>query len=197
MSTKAAILCEDHTEDRYILEPVIEAALKSIGIPRPRVMSITNPRMRGFSTLLKNLCDVVQRYHKTVSVLIIAFDLDGEDGEDGRPDKIARVRGKLEACDTEATNVVLLGCRMEAEVYAIWGSRSSVAGSWTDVTSERDPKELYFEPLLVKEDALTVDGGRTRLVRESLKAGWASLRGGCPELELLENDLRAALNIEI
>ncbi len=127
MSTKVAVLCEDHTNDRFIfLEPLVAAALRAIGVPRPRVWSVTNPRMSGgFSTLLTNLCAVVTRYHKTVDLVVVAFDLDGEDGLEGRPDKAARVRRALRECDAGAVNVVLLGCVMEAEIYAIWGTTFS------------------------------------------------------------------------
>lgn len=193
MSTKAAILCEDHTNDQFILEPLVEAALRAIGVPRPRVSSITNPRMSGFTTLLANLCDVVSRYHKTVDVVVVAFDLDGEDGQGGRPDKATRVRNALEKCDLSADNVVLLGCVMEAEVYPIWGQRSAIPVPWSEVRSEADPKEAYFDELLRKEDFLASDGGRTRLMKDSLSSGWNSLSSGCPELQQFSADLRGVL----
>lgn len=191
MSTKVVIACENHLNDRYILEPVVTAALQAIGVASPRVTTITNPQMSGFTTLLSNVCAIIHRYHKTVSALVIAFDLDGEDGQDGRPDRLVRVSNKLASCDSEAQNVVLLGCQMEAEVYAIWGHRAATGASWAEIRAERDPKEFYFDALLNQRDALTVDGGRTRLMRASLKAGWSSLRGGCLELEALEHDLRS------
>lgn len=193
MSTKVAILCEDHTYDRYILEPIVESALKSIGIPRPRVVSITNPRISGFDTLLERLCEVVARYERTASAIVVAFDLDGDDGSPGRRDKLARARGMFASCSSAPDNVIFLACRQGAEVYAIWGSRNDVKASWSAIRLERDPKERYFEPLLRPMDSLAVDGGRTRLVGLSLKNGWQSLRSACDELADLERDLARVL----
>jgi hypothetical protein len=193
VTTKVAVVYEDHTNDRYIIEPIVIAALRSLGISQPRVSPVTNPRMMGFSTLLSHLCEVVARYERTVAAIVVVFDLDGEDGEDGRGDQVARVRTRLASCMGDCSPVVLLGCHMEAEVYAVWGSRSKVKHAWTQVRSERDPKELYFDPLLTKQDALTVDGGRSRLTKASLKAGWPSLRDACPELATFEADLAIVL----
>lgn len=193
MSTKVAILCEDHTNDQYILQPIVTAALRHIGVPRPQVTPITNPRMTGFVSLLQNLCDVITRYHNTVGAVVVCFDIDGEDGQEGRADKAARVRHALQSCTAPTENVVLLGSVMEAEVYALWGARANLSDSWTQVRSERDPKEAYFDTLIRREDLLTSDGGRDRLTKASLSAGWASVSGGCPELGALAQDLRAVL----
>ncbi|WP_146807462.1 hypothetical protein [Cellulomonas persica] len=149
--------------------------------------------MSGFSTLLTNLCAVVTRYHKTVDLVVVAFDLDGEDGLEGRPDKAARVRRALRECDAGAVNVVLLGCVMEAEIYAIWGQRSAIPVSWSDARAEPDPKEQFFDGLLRKEDRLASDGGRTRLMKDSLGSGWGGLSTACPELQQLTADLRVVL----
>ena len=195
MSTKVAIVYEDHTYDRYILEPIVEAALKHIGVVRPRVSSVTNPRLSGFATLLAKLCDVISRYEKTVSAIVVAFDLDGEDGTPGKGDKMAKVRSAIEACDTDASNVVLLGCRQEAEVFAIWGSRDKVRATWDEVRMERDPKEQYFNYLINQTDLLAIDGGRSRLVRLSLAKGWRSLSRACEELATLERELQSILRI--
>lgn len=139
--------------------------------------------------MLSNLCGVLKRYHKTVDAIVIAFDLDGQDGNNGRGDKAARVRNVLESCDVSTDNVVLLSCIMEAEVYAIWGQRTTLSVSWSTVRAEPDPKEAFFDGLLHKEDELASDGGRTRLMKDSLQSGWASLSGGCPGLQQLAADL--------
>ena len=55
------------------------------------------------------------------------------------------------------------------------------------------PKEAYFEDVLAQEDPRQPGGGRTRLVAQSLKAGWGSLVQGCPELAVLAEEIAAFL----
>ncbi|CAM5789748.1 hypothetical protein CPER28S_02489 [Cellulomonas persica] len=88
---------------------------------------------------------------------------------------------------------MLLGCVMEAEIYAIWGQRSAIPVSWSDARAEPDPKEQFFDGLLRKEDRLASDGGRTRLMKDSLGSGWGGLSTACPELQQLTADLRVVL----
>ncbi len=154
---------------------------------------ITSPRITGFDRLLANLCAVASRWVSAAQVLVVAFDLDGQTGVGGRPDKRARVEAALSACGLPNHKVVLWGAHQELEVYALWGQRSALSVGWVQVRTEIHPKEVYFDGFISATDSLTVDGGRARLVAASLSSGWSSLRSGCSELQDLEDDVRRLL----
>ena len=192
MTTKIAIVYEDHTNDRYLIEPLVAAAAKDVGKPSARISSITNPRVTGFSQLLKLLCSVVHRYYNTVDVIIVVFDVDCEDGSKGRSDKVKRVTDALKTCEVDTSSVVVLPAHQEVEVYALWDCRATLGVSWAQVRAECDPKERFFDHLLTPQDQMRADGGRVRLIRESLGPGWNSLKAGCPELVGFQKALHAA-----
>lgn len=87
MSLRIFVACEDHTHDQYILKPVLECLLVSIGRVHAQVRIITTPRMRGIDELKSNACSILARYGPLSDAVIFAFDADGLDGKDGRRDR--------------------------------------------------------------------------------------------------------------
>jgi hypothetical protein len=190
MSYRVAVVCEDHRLDQYILRPVLESLLAKLGKPRARVTAVTNPQLTGFSTLLTRLCEVVERYDGVVDLVVIASDTDCDDGIDGRRDKCAQLRNRLDSCRLMRANVVVVCAIQEIEVWALWGARANLP-AWNVVRGDCDPKETYLNGFLTKADLKRADRGRSRLVEASLSTGWDSLAQGCPELQTLEDDVRA------
>jgi hypothetical protein len=185
---KVAVVCEDHTNDQYILRPVLEAVLAVLGKPHARVQVVSNPRLNGFDSMLSHLCAIIQRYEFLADVIVVAFDLDGEDGVDGRPHKRARIENALGACPS--SKVAVVGAVQELEVWALWGARRELGTPWPIVRTEQHPKEVYFDPLIVGADRLTADGGRDRLMTRSLTPSVYSLARGCLEVQLLMEDVK-------
>lgn len=183
MTFRVAVLCEDHTNDQYILRPLVRETLAHLGKPDARITVVSNPRIRGFDSLLARACDVIERYAKLVDLILVCYDLDGQDGSAGRTDKHARVKNALNNCPNSKT--VTIGAEQEIEVWALWGSRAQLP-HWAEVRAEAHAKERYFDPLITSRDSIRADGGRSRLMESSLAAGITSLVQGCPELgELL------------
>lgn len=189
MSLKIVIACEDHTLDQYVVVPVVKLLMSHIGRPQADVRVITNPRLQGINTLLKQMCRILERYEKIADLVI--FIVDG-DCEDGRP---ASLRSRMQSCDYNPGNGIVVVARQEVEVWALWGSRSEIKTNWRSITSERDPKERYFSPLLTPADARMPGGGRQRLIGLSVAQGWRSLSSGCLELKELENEVRSKLGL--
>jgi hypothetical protein len=185
---KVAVVCEDHTHDQFILRPLLEAALATLGKPRARVHIVSNPRLTGFDNLIRRLCEIVVRYELLADVIVVAFDVDCEDGRDGRSHKRSRVQQALSAC--QSPKVATVGAVQELEVWALWGSRGTLGIPWSTIREERHPKEVFFEPLVTQADRLTSDGGRSRLMELSLTPNIRSLTQGCPEVSLLIEDMR-------
>jgi hypothetical protein len=191
MSFNVAVVCEDHTNDQYILRPLISAVLNHLGKPDGRVRIVSSPRIRGFDNLLAHVCDVVKRYSPLVDIVLVCFDLDGHDGAHGHPDKRARVLNALRRCPSPST--VVVGAHQEVEVWALWGSRQQLSKPWRTVRKEVHVKENYFDPLLTPADRLRADGGRTRLMAATLAAGIGSLVQAHPELGELVEGIRRAI----
>lgn len=187
------VVCEDHTNDQYIAVPVIQAAMKAAGKPNAKVSAVTNPRLGGISELQTNYVDIAKRYG-AIGVVVFVVDRDGEDGLEGRKNRLASMASLKGGLDEDlASKVVNVVAVEELEVWALWGARRKISASWSDVRAERDPKEAYFDVLLDGEDAKKPGGGRVKLVKESLGETWSSFASGCPELRNLEVDLGIAL----
>jgi hypothetical protein len=192
MSVKIAIACENPRYDQYIIRPVLEAVLRFLGKPRARVTVITDPAATSYENLLAQACDILKRYAPVADAVIFIADTDCEDGSAGRRNKALRLRNAVAACD-DPSKAITLTALQEVEVWALWGVRDGIDASWAAIRAECNPKEVYFEPLLTQDDQQQPDGGRARLMAQSLSSGWTSLRTGCQELQELEDGLRALL----
>jgi hypothetical protein len=195
MGLRIMLACEDHTLDQYVACPVIKLLMAYLRRPRADVKVITSPRLKGIDTLIAQMCGILKRYGAISDLIIFVVDGDREDGRDGRPDRIARFRRLIEACEKNAEKGIVVVARQELEVWALWGSRTEIGAHWGDITEERDPKERYFDPLITPGDLKVPGRGRQRLIALSVAQGWASLSGGCRELKELEADVRAKLGL--
>lgn len=118
MSFKAAILMEDHLNDQYILKPLIESMLASIGKPNSKVTVVTSPRIQGIDQLKRNLCGIVNTFAAKVDLMVIAFDQDGQDGANGGKSRNTQVEDWLSQCAN--SKVQLLCAIQEVEVWCLW-----------------------------------------------------------------------------
>lgn len=192
MSFTVAFLCEDQTYDQFIVKPVLISLLASLDKPNARVVPITSPRIQGIAQLKKVLCEVITPFARKADLVVVAFDQDCEDGQDGRSSRLQQVENMLAQCTRSS---VLLVCAVqELEVWCLWGQRKYLGSSWDSIRAERDPKERYFDGLLSKSDLLRPDGGRERLMAASLASGFESLARGCPELGELRDRIKALLD---
>jgi hypothetical protein len=193
MSLKVAVICEDHTNDQYIVEPVLKALLQHLGKPRARIQLVMNPRIQGLASLIGHLCDLIARYSAIADIVIVAVDSDCEDGRLGHGDRVRQMRNRVANCSDGSDRTLVVVAQQEVEVWALWGQRNSIESEWSAVRAECDPKERYFDTFITRDDLRVAGAGRTRLIEASLARGWVSLTQGCPELGDLERELRALL----
>jgi hypothetical protein len=189
------LACEDHTLDQYVACPVVKLLMTHLGRPQADVRVITSPRLKGLDTLIAQICAILERYGAIADLVIFVVDGDCDDGRDGKLDRVTRLRRLVQDCESNSEKGVVVVARQELEVWALWGSRSQISARWNDITSERDPKELYFEPLISSGDLKAPGRGRQRLTALSVAQGWKSLSAGCPELRDLEADVRTKLGL--
>lgn len=195
MTCRIAIACSDHTLDEYVLVPVIELAMKAIGKPKARVKPIRDPRIQGDSEYFRRTCELLARYGPIADAVVFVVDVDCDDGRDGSPHRVEKMRAVLDRCESPYRGkAVVVGAIHEAEVWATWGSRSELGVAWSVVRADCHPKERFFNPLLTPSDHDLPDKGRARLTQQSLAAGWESIKSGCPELGDLEREILAAIS---
>ncbi|MGH3788587.1 MAG: hypothetical protein ACRDRG_19040 [Pseudonocardiaceae bacterium] len=142
-----------------------------------------DPRIQGIDQLKSNACSILARYGPLSDAVIFAVDADGLDGKDGRRDRQSSFISLLDECAHHRNKAIVVAARQELEVWALWGNRSKLAVSWKAVRDERHPKEVFFDTLTNTLDLRKPGKGRSRLIQDSLSAGWQSLKQGCEELE--------------
>ncbi len=192
MSVRISVLCEDHTYDQYVLEPVIRAALSALGRPKAVIDVKSLPKAsRGVEQLIAKMCDHLARWGGPSTAVVFVADADGKDGGNGREDRRLQMLNKFAACDRHQNKGLIVVAIQEAEVWALWGVRAELGVTWDEVRAECDPKERFFEQFV--DESLTPDGGRRELMRRGLENGWESLKVGCPELQVLEDELKTLL----
>jgi hypothetical protein len=187
MSLKVAVVYEDHTKDQFIVDPVLQSLFAYLGKSRVRLQSVTSPRLQGLSTLLDHLCSIISRYSAAGDMVIIVVDRDCRDGR--RQQLLDRVAG----CPDGGDKTIVVVAVQEVEVWALWGRRNQLGVDWNTVRSECHPKERFFNTLLTRDDSRAPGGGRLRLVNASLERGWDSIKAGCEELQVLEDEVRTLL----
>lgn len=180
MSFRVAVVCEDHTNDQYVVRRVLQALLASKGKPHADVKVITNPRSTGVEMMSRLACEYLDRYGGRSDVVVFVVDADCRgDGPTGRG---GRLTSLLRDCERHSDKALVVVARQEVEVWALWGIRSALGAQWDDVREERHPKERFFGPQLTDSDRRRPDGGRDRLITSALSSGFGSLASGCPEL---------------
>lgn len=184
VSLRVAVACEDHTLDQFVLKPVIERALTHLGKPHARVQMVTNPRLGGLGDLRRELCGIIDRWLGMSDVIVVALDADCDDA------RRQSFSDLLDECEASTEHVILVVAIQELEVWLLWGQRSSIDASWTEIREECHPKERFLAPLLTPADLAMPDRGRKRLIADSLAAGWQSICAGCQELADLTDGLR-------
>jgi hypothetical protein len=195
MSLKVAVVCEDHTNDQYIVGPALSALLSHLGRPKARLQIVTNPRLQGLSSLIKDLCSIIARYSAAADIVIVVVDGDCKDGRRGTENRHQRLTDLVANCLTGSDKTAVVIAIQEVEVWALWGQRDKLGVDWTTVRAECDPKERFFNDLLTKDDLKAAGGGRLRLMKASLERGWPSLRAGCSELQALEDEIVRLLGV--
>ncbi len=182
---KVLVIPEDVNNDQYILKPLFEQLLSSIGKPHARVR-ICEERLGGIGQAMKSkrIAEIVCRYDGMTDVYVLCVDRDGNAGRRQRLDDIEEKFGVdrqflAENAWEELETWVLAGLR---ELPHAWPC-------WSDIRAEVQVKETYFEELA--KDRSVADGpgrGRKALGEEAARRIHA-IRQNCPEFNALAERL--------
>ena len=195
MSLKVAVIYEDHTNDQYVVGPALTALFSHLGKPKARLQTVTNPRLQGLSSLIQNLCPIIGRYSAAADIVIVVVDGDCKDGRRGTENRLQRLTDLIASCPEGSDKTLVVIALQEVEVWALWGQRDRIKADWNTIRAECHPKERFFNDLLTPEDSKAPGAGRLRLMAKSLEHGWPSLKAGCSELRVLEDEVRGLLGM--
>lgn len=179
---KVLVIPEDPTVDQYILKPIVGRLFSDLGRPA-RIDVLSKPRLRGVAQALSApvLSGIADTY-RMIDLFLVLVD---RDGDPERP-TVAAAReaehgGRLFVC---------LAIE-EVEVWMLALHRSTLGVAWTEVRSERNPKERFAAPFLAANaPRLGAGEGRVWAMRE-LGAGWRGLLQVCPELQGLRDRVQS------
>ena len=189
MTVRILVIPEDFRKDQYILKPLFERLLRTLGRPAARIVICQDPLLGGVHEALKSerLRDVVDQYQAMTDVFVLCVDRDGEEGR----------RRRLKAIEREFEGrrpFLAENAWEELETWTLAGLELPSKWPWSEVRAEVNVKELYFDKLAEERGLVDAPGGgRAPLGREAARR-IDVIRQKCPEdFDALAERLKEAL----
>ena len=160
---RVLVIPEDFRNDQYILKPLFSRLFRSIGKPRVRVEICRDPLLGGIEEALKRerIEEVISKHGGMTDIFILCIDRDGNANRRQRLDHIEGEFGDTRIFLAE-------NAWEEIETWVLAGLNLPRDWRWSDVRSEIQVKEIYFEPLVAQRNLSdTPDGGRKSLGEEA------------------------------
>ena len=188
---KVLILAEDFVKDEFLLQPIIQAMMKSVGKPKAKVKVCRDPRFHGTSEALKweYIEQALSRHRGMVDLFLLCVDRDGN----------AHRQVVLGNLENQAKTVIGRGhaflaenAWQEVEVWLLMGHDLLPKWDWKKIREEIHPKETYYRPFAESRGVLDLPGeGRDKLAREAA-SHYDRIRVRCKEdIQRLEIRIRA------
>ena len=177
---KVLVACEDHTNDRFIVKPIVEQAVRDWHAT-PRVAVVSDPRLRGIDELLAMIPTIASMYPASMfSRIIVVADHDG--GHKNNRDRLA---------DAVRCDARLIPCCAveEIETWMLALYRSEF-GPWKQVREDVNAKALAAS--FLQERFRGPGHGRKAAMRVLDRTSWTTLKQLCPELAELSAALTPA-----
>jgi len=173
------IIPEDFRTDQYVLKPIIQKMFKSLGKPNAKIIVLKDPLLGGVVEALKweRIEQIIDMRKGTTDLFLLCVD------RDGKPNRKVQLE-KIEANAKE----ILVSDRLflaenawqELEVWILAGhSDLPKEWKWSDIRSDRDPKENYFLPFAKQKGVVNEQSqGRKKLAEQ---ADYSRISKLCPE----------------
>jgi hypothetical protein len=182
------IIPEDSRRDKDLLLPIFEKMFNTLGKPKARVRVLSDPILGGIGEALKweRLKEIIDERKGMTNLFLLCVDRDGEPNRRERLDKI-----ELKAKEVLSGDRLFLAenAWQELEVWLLAGhSDLPKAWNWSDIRTERDPKEIYFLPFAKLKGVINQQNeGRKKL---SEQADYNRISKCCPEVRSLEDRIK-------
>jgi hypothetical protein len=159
MSFLTIIISEDHTNDQYILKPLIEKLLAQLGKPRATVSLVTNPRLNGYEHAKEQIDAICERYKFAQLILF----LPDNDCNLNRQKNLLVIE---KAKQSEGYRFCAQSAVQEVETWLLAGytNQQLKTRNFTEVRDDCSVKENVFEPFLRTYGNDNPGGGRAELM---------------------------------
>ena len=140
---RVLILAEDFVKDEFLLQPIIQAMMKSVGKPKAKVKVCKDPRFHGTSEALKweYIEQALRRHRGMVDLFLLCVDRDGNSNHQvvlgNLENQAAAVIGKRRAFLAE-------NAWQEVEVWLLMGHDLLPKWDWKKIREEIHPKETLL-----------------------------------------------------
>ena len=170
------VIPEDFRNDQYVLKPLFERLLQSVGKPRARIRVCQDPVLGGVGEALKSarIREIVDRYEGMMDLFVLCVDRDGDQGR----------RARLDDIETEFGNdrtFHAVNAWEEIETWILAGLDLPDGWRWKDVRAEVHVKERYFAPLAQERGVADGPGGGRKALGAEAARNLPAIRGKCPE----------------
>ena len=170
------VIPEDFRKDQYIVKPLFERLLRSMGRRNAHVRVCQDPLLGGITEATKSerIAEIVERYDGMTDVFVLCVDRDGERGRRRRLDAIEEEFGN--GRDFLAENAW-----EELETWVLAGLDLPRRWRWTDIRAEVHVKEEYFDKLAERRSVADGPGGGRRALGKEAASRIDAIRQKCPE----------------
>lgn len=173
---KALIIPEDFRKDQYMLKPIFERLLRSIGDSSPKVRVCQDPLLGGDREALKSerIAEVLSANRGMYDVYVLCVDRDGQAGRRQRLNQI-------EAEFSTGPAFLAENAWEELETWVLAGLELPSDWRWDDVRAAVHVKEQYFESLAAARGLADSPGGGRRALGDEASRNIGAIRQKCPE----------------
>jgi hypothetical protein len=179
---RVLVIPEDQTLDQYIAKPVVEALVKDVGF-KAKVDVLPEPRLHGTGEALdQEIVAEIVADNPMIDLFLLVVDRDCD-----RQENVAKAAAREEEHEGKLLHCLAVE---EIEVWMLALYKNVLSASFSDIRKDCDPKERYAEPFL-KQQGRTGPGGGRKHAMKAIAGKWQSLKGTCPELEALQDQVRA------
>ena len=170
------VIPEDSRKDKFILKPLFESLLRSIGRPKARVRVCEDPVLGGVREALKprRLSEIIRRHGGMTGIFVLCVDRDGD----------LERHHRLRALEQEfgAGRVFLAeNAWEELETWVLAGLVMREDWRWADVRAEIHVKERYFDEVVRDRRVGRAPGGGRKPLGEEAARRIDAIRRKCKE----------------
>lgn len=181
------VIPEDFRKDQFILQPLIEAMFADIGATRAQIRVCRDPLLGGISEALKinNLSGIVRRYKGMVDLFILCVD---RDGNPNRKAVLTALEQQIEPYLGPGRAFLAEHAWQELEVWVLAGHDLPTEWAWSEIRSEPNPKERFFEPFARTRNVSDGPGGGRKSLADAAARRFDRICQLCKEDFLLLHD---------
>jgi hypothetical protein len=194
MSVNMLIIPEDFRKDQFVLKPIVEKMMASLGV-RARVQVCMDPLLGGVGEALKweRMQAIVDRYRGMVRMFLLIVDRDCDEGRKARLDAL---EGRAEVALAGTDRCFLAeNAWQELEVWVLAGVSDLPNGwNWREIRRDCNPKENYYVLYAQRQNAHTGPYGGREVLAKKAALNYQRIRQLCVEdVAALEERVRTAL----